>query len=956
MSRTPRTRSAWLIGIVVLVALLVAGTAMLWRLRQVVQPTTTAAVPTPGAEVVEPMPVLTLNATTRRATALGVLVRGLVVGPAGEPVAGAKVTPHRLVTAWPEWRSEPIDLAAITDARGSFQFRVELPQGVFVRCEHPAFATLAVPLDEDGNVTVLRLGNAFSLTGFVTNDAGAPVPNARVALESVPGEQRRVEVAITEPNGRYAFANLAAGPVRVVARHPSWQPSVEPTVVVGDQARVDLVFDRPAMAPLRGRVVAAATQAPIAGATIELLPPNQVPGLVDPASGTSAADGTFLLTGLGRGLMRMLVRHPEHGAVVRSQLVGSAAGELLLEMPARTVVRGRIDADGASLHRPGDLIELRDLVGKVHYVELDAAGRFACSETLSPGELQVQALGARFAFENGWSSTTTVLLEETEENVLELPVVPPTVVRGRIVDAGQRPIAGVALVRTRPLLDDATQSIRDAARDLDFREFGSRIVQLFDDDRDEVLVRTDADGRFEIRGQPPGKVLVRAELAGFGRQMARFTIDRDEALVYEDLVLRPGVGMRGRVLRGTGSVGIAGATVVVAGEQTQAQVVSDRDGNWAIDDLIPGNYRVRARMPTGLVERVVQLRAGTAGTIVDLRVDTGRTVRGMVRGSDGQPLPGALVAPRGGGGRTTVTDGSGEFVLEVPQRAEALQVALFDRSLQRIVPLVPGKELVEVKLDTPPTCTLLARVAGLPGRKPLAGGVLRIVRLDGDDELERSSRWLEFPDGQLRWPLCPTGHLRVEVWCEGHAPIRRDGEFAAGKEHDLGELLLEPGAHLRGVVRDVDGALVPNAVVLLGEEGDLQLFESGQRTDADGSFRLRGVTNRSDTLVVRAPGYAPAVATLTLPDDLLSPEPFELRLSRGATIRVNVPRNLREGGYVQLLRDGRLLAASEVDESGRVEFVHRAVGAYLVRLVGSGTLTRAVEVAPDAQLVSVDLQ
>ena len=406
----------------------------------------------------------------------------------------------------------------------------------------------------------------------------------------------------------------------------------------------------------------------------------------------------------------------------------------------------------------------------------------------------------------------------------------------------------------------------------------------------------------------------------------------------------------------TGSAGIAGATVVVLGEQTQAQVVSDRDGNWAIDDLIPGNYRVRARMPTGSVERVVQLRAGTAGTIVDLRVDTGRTVRGVVRGGDGQPLPGALVAPRGGGGRTTVTNGSGEFVLEVPQRAEALQVALFDRSLQRIVPVVPGKELVDVKLDTPPTCTLLARIAGLPGRKPLTGGVLRIVHLDGDDEVDRSSRWLEFPDGQLRWPLCPTGHLRVEVWCEGHAPIRRDGEFAAGQEHDLGELLLEPGAHLRGVVRDVDGVLVPNAVVLLGEEGDLQLFESGQHTDADGSFRLRGVTNRSDTLVVRAPGYAPAVARLTLPDDLLSPDPFELRLSRGATIRVSVPRNLREGGYVQLLRDGRLLAASEVDESGRVEFVHRAVGAYQVRLVGSGTLTRTVDVAPDAQQVSVELK
>jgi hypothetical protein len=149
---------------------------------------------------------------------------------------------------------------------------------------------------------------------------------------------------------------------------------------------------------------------------------------------------------------------------------------------------------------------------------------------------------------------------------------------------------------------------------------------------------------------------------------------------------------------------------------------------------------------------------------------------------------------------------------------------------------------------------------------------------------------------------------------------------------------------------------VPNAVVMLGEEGDLQLFESTNRTAADGSFRLRGVTNRSSTLVVRAAGYAPSVVSLQLPDDLLAPTPFELRLSRGATIQAEVPRQIaRDGGFVQLLRDGRVLATTEIDELGRAAFVNRAVGSYRVRLLGSEAPPKPVEVDAADEVVRVQL-
>lgn len=951
--RRPLRRGAWLVGGLVLLALIAAVFVMLTRGRRAWLRNETASPVAAAPMGPAAVPSLPLDATANVA-ARGFELRGIVRAPGGAPTPDATVSLHRASTAWPEWRTERAEQVAVTQGDGSFRFRVDSPHGLYVRCEHPQLATTVAEVPVDGSPLVLSMVPGFDLLGFVTNADRAPVANARVALESVAGEQRRAVVVVTGPDGRYQFRNVAAGPVRVVARHPSWQPTAEPAFVVGESPRLDLAFARPALAPLRGRVLAAATQAPIAGATIELLPPNQKLGLVDGITALSGPDGTFLLTGLARGNMRMVVRHPDHGAVLRTQQVGIASEEVLVEMPPRTQVQGVLAADGdASLLRGGEVLELRDLAGLTCYVTVAADGRFRCGTPLSPGPLRIRAFGGRFAFENSLGDETGVTLEESPRNDLELPIRKPTIVRGRIVDPNGKPLAGAAVVRTRML---SARSIGDAALQLDRDLLLTQFAQLFGSERDEVLARAGDDGTFELLAQKPGPLLVRLDARGYGRKLLRFEVGGDRAPTeLGDVVLGRGGAVGGVVSRGPRL--LAGAVVAIDGRDAAATVVSDRFGRWMVGDLVPGAYRVRARLPSGAAEGDVVVRGDGSIANLDLRLGAGRSVRGVVRGSDGQPLAGALVGERGASGRTTTTDASGEFVLELPQRAVELQASLLDRSLQRIVSVPLGVDRdVEITLATPPTCTIVGRVAGLPGRKELRGGLLRIARIDDDEEVDRRSRWLEFPDGVLRWPLCPVGRVRIEVWCEGYAPCVVERETEAGQELDLGELILEPGCRLSGVVRDAQGAPVPNAVVMLGEEGDLQLFEGGNRTAADGSFRLRGVTNRSSTLVVRAAGYAPSVVSLQLPDDLLAAAPFELKMSRGATIQVAVPRQIaRDGGFVQLLRDGRVLATSEIDEFGRADFVNRAVGSYRVRLLGSEAPPKLVEVEAAAELVRVQL-
>jgi hypothetical protein len=245
----------------------------------------------------------------------------------------------------------------------------------------------------------------------------------------------------------------------------------------------------------------------------------------------------------------------------------------------------------------------------------------------------------------------------------------------------------------------------------------------------------------------------------------------------------------------------------------------------------------------------------------------------------------------------------------------------------------PGADRVEVELDTPPMCTLTAQVAGLPGKKRLAGALLRLT-IDGDVEGETNTRWVDLQEGELRWPLCPVGTVRVEIWGDGYAPFSVKREFVANEDHTLGEILLEPGGRVQGIVQDQGGSPVAGAIVLLGEEGDLDLFEPRVRTGADGSFRISGVTSRSSRLVVRAPGFAVRTIEMQLPQDVLGSTPLVVVLERGSTIEVTL-EGAHDGGIVQLRRDGRLLASTQIDDSGRASFSNRSAGTYSVQLLGS---------------------
>jgi hypothetical protein len=958
MSRRPPPQyraSAWLVGFVVLLALGIAVTWMIVEGQQ--RGGDAAAVARPAAQqagTVEPVPEL-LSVVRDAEAAEKAVVRGVVRLPDGRVAPGATVTLHRVVTAWPEWRMQPVD-EAITDEDGRFQFRVSHLHGHLVEFAGEPFAgglREVAPFELDMD---LRLRPGYSIVGNVLNDVGAPVPNARVSIEAVPRDNRRARVAYTAADGSYRFDHVAAGPARMVAHHESWQPVAASAIVIGDRRDAEFRFERPTMTPLRGVVLSANTQEPIAGATIELVPIDQSLGLVDPIATTSGADGTFLLEGLPRGSMRMWVRHDDYGAVKRTQAIGAVASEVTIDLPDRTRVKGQLVARGDGTFHGGEVLELLDGGGELAHARVGEDGSFAFDKAVSPGFVDIRALGGAFSFRTLTGSMVSLRLDEIAENEVEVDVLPAPVARGRFVDEDGQPIAGVEASRTQQLGENM-RHLSDAAMALDLGKVGGRILRLTD--RDELLAVSGEDGTFEVRGFKPGRLLLRASRSGRGSQWLRLQMPlygsvRD----LGDITLRRGCRISGRVTRGGRP--FVGATVTVVSPQCDAQATTDARGYYTIDDLVPGQYTVRARITGRIVRsdaRVVVVQPERPARNVDIALQSGRLVRGFVRNEQGEPLADALVSVRGRPGEVSRSRANGAFSVELPRRSSELIVSVGDRSLEKVVPVARDQEEVEVQLDAPPTCTIAGVVIGVPGRRRLAGVLLRTTQLGGRDSADTRSRWVPTPDGELLRSQVPSGRVRLEFWCDGYAPFVQVRQLLPNETNQLGEIVLERGSSLRGVVLDEDGEPVRGAMVLLGEETDIDLFAPSVRSADDGTFTIHGVTSRSRQLVVRHPAFAARTQRLQLPHDVLSLEPLPVTLERGGTIEVVVPRDeLPDNGLVFLRRDGRLLTSTVLDERGYAYFPNRSAGVYSVKLAGSGFDERRVVVEPGVEVARLTFE
>jgi hypothetical protein len=646
----------------------------------------------------------------------------------GLPVADARVSLRSWAAPKAGEGDETLATSALpgahTAADGSFELR-GLPTGrLTLEIERDGWPVLRPPEVEIVAGTVIELGtlvlpDGHRLDGTVLDADGAPVPDADVMLLGRGFLSTRIAARMrTDAAGRFALEGLQPAVEQELEAHAAGNARASLKVTIPSASHVTLRLEAGRLLALR---VLGPEGAPVPEGEAQVFDALRAVARVAIRDGEArlpAEEGEALLV-VAPGSA------PWVGGVPEDSPAGGMQVQLARESGVRGVVR---DEAGRSL--PGLLVSAVPKDTALKAVQFEASD-------ISDGDGRFELRGLR---EGAWSLQGERAglvpgrqgLELAAGAVLDVELVLASGgrVAGRVVSAAGAGVPG-AVVRAGALTAAGPH------------------------------VAADAEGRFTLRGLPPGMTWI--SLAdGVGAQQVEIVPD---ATAQVEIIVPAQAVVSGRVTAGgravAGHIVNAGPGPAAVGGPYRA--VTGEDGSFALGEVKPGHLRIGVTDPGGrfLHGEDLDVVHGEQRHVELVLADA--TLRVEVRAAeDARPIPDARLsyaAQRNINTRVIITDAQGVAVLDHLSGG-----SLWLRAT------APGRLLAEMTVDVPPqgsarTVQLdLPRSAAIEGTVELADGgpmvALRVRATGPGDDVRFASVQ---PDGAFVLDQLPPGRWRLVV-------------------------------------------------------------------------------------------------------------------------------------------------------------------------------------------------
>ncbi|MFO1076733.1 MAG: carboxypeptidase-like regulatory domain-containing protein [Planctomycetota bacterium] len=802
-------------------------------------------------------------------------VRGVVLGPDGAPAAGAEVSLRPGLNAFFGQLTERQYrwLETVTDEHGRF----DIP-GVPAGSGYTATAAAKDLALEEQNGVEVRTGQVTELTlqshrggliaGRVVDGNGAAVAGANVAMiyldisRVLLSADGRAEPIATDANGAFRIEHVAAGRVAFVAMAQDQAPSnIQELAVVDGGIYDDVVLQVGEGATVRGTVVDDQKQ-PVAGAAVELRP---FEGFNDPqflnmmlrirrVTATTAVDGTFVARGLTGE--RLVIQASKVGYTTAMKFgVKLDEPALVIEVQRGAVVRGKVTADGKALTRFRVDTRTRPI---------PQASEAKAGEPVAVADASDDGGGPPWRRNRG---------DNAGRGGFQMRFGP-----------GGGP--GGPMMREGTTQLPEGQKMMDRGMDGNWREIQS------------------ADGTFELRGIPPGRIRVRVRAEGY-LDAKEQTVDLQPAQTSDVLAfeIAAGVPVHGVVLDAETRQPVSDAQVTayrqrdndqqrrrglpfqvdidpedfdflgLSSATNQRSGITDSKGRFTLTALEAGKYRFTARHPdmAKASTKDVEVLADQPTPDVEIQLDSGGGVEGNVTGYALQPLADALMVAfsiQTGTMRSSTTDKGGYYRIDglppgqyivfksrMDERADNIGLELMTNMRLKTVTVKKGRF---TRLDVHDEGDDGVRIHGFVRENgtPVPRALVTVLGSDRDGLLGMGVR-AGAADLEGRYELLgiKPGSYVMQVTRFLGQPVQTTFEIEVPAEtRDYPFDITLPTSEIAGRVIDTRGNPVAGIQVTLGsDEGALSSAEglvgliaqnglSQARTDGDGNFRLKSVS------------------------------------------------------------------------------------------------------------------